>query len=72
MVVMLIITVVIKPENLNRVRNPLNNFDRNLQFTLVTYNDVAPHFLDFEVHPDSQIHTNTELFSPTGNSLYMR
>ena len=29
--------VVIKPEDLNRVHNALNNFDRNLKFTLDTF-----------------------------------
>ena len=37
--------VVIKPEDLNRVHNALNNFHRNL-------NDVVPHFLDTEIHTD--------------------
>ena len=36
--------VVIKPEDLNRVHNALNNFDRNLKFTLDTLNDVVPPF----------------------------
>ena len=44
--------VVIKPEDLNRVRNALNNFDRNLKFTLDIFNDVVPHFLDIEIQPD--------------------
>ena len=37
--------VVIKPEDLNRVHN--------VKFTLDTFNDVVPHFLDIEIHPDS-------------------
>ena len=45
--------VVIKPEDLNRVNNALNNFDRNLKFTLDTFNDVVPHFLDIEIHQGS-------------------
>ena len=45
--------VVIKPEDLNRVHNALNNFDRNLKFTPDTFDDVVPHFLDIEIHPDS-------------------
>ena len=36
--------VVIKPEDLNRVHNALNNFNRNLKFTLDTFNDVVPPF----------------------------
>ena len=44
--------VVIKAEDLNHVYNALNNFDRNLKFTLDTLNDVVPHFLDIEIHPN--------------------
>lgn len=40
----LLMTLVIKPEASNRVRNALNNFDRNLKFTLDTFNDVVPPF----------------------------
>ena len=44
--------IVIKPEDLNRVHNTLSNFDRNLKFTLDTFNDVNPHSLDIEIHLD--------------------
>ena len=44
--------IVIKPEDLNRVHNTLSNFDRNLKFTLDTFNDVDPHSLDIEIHLD--------------------
>ena len=42
--------VVIKSEDLNRVHNVLNNFDRN--FILDTFNDIVPHGLDIKIHPD--------------------
>ena len=41
---------VLKPEDLNR--DALNNFDRNLKFTLDTFKDVIPHILDNEIHSD--------------------
>ena len=44
--------VVIKAEDLNHVYNALNNFDRNLKFTLDTLNDVVPHFLNIEIQPN--------------------
>ena len=44
--------VVIKPEHLNCVHNTLNNFTRNSNFTLDTFNDVVSDFLDIETHPD--------------------
>ena len=44
-------SVVIKPEDLNRVRNALNNFHLNLKFTRDTFNDIVPHFSDMEIHP---------------------
>ena len=44
--------VVIKPEDLNRVHNALNNFDPLLKFTFDTFNVVVSHFLDIEIHPD--------------------
>ena len=43
---------VIKPEDLDRVHNALNNFFRNLKFTFETFSDLVPHFLDIELHPD--------------------
>ena len=39
-------------KDLNGVPNTLNNFDRNLKFTLDKFNDVVPHFLYIEIHPD--------------------
>ena len=47
----LLMTLVIKPEASNRVRNALNNFDRNLKLNFDIFNDVVPHFLNIEIHP---------------------
>ena len=45
--------VVIKREHLELVHSTLNNFDKNLNFTVDTFDDVVPHFLDIEIHhPD--------------------
>lgn len=44
--------VIIKPEDLNHVHNALNSFDCNLKFTLDTFHDIVPHFLDTEINPD--------------------
>ena len=40
--------VLIKWEHLKLVHDALNNFDKNLNFTLDTFVNVAPHFLDIE------------------------
>ena len=44
--------VVIKREHLRLVQDALNNFDKNLNFTVDTFDNVVPHFLDIEIHPD--------------------
>ena len=44
--------VVIKREHLKLAHEALNIFNRNLNFTVDTFNNVAPHFLDIEIHPD--------------------
>ena len=40
--------VLIKWEHLKLVHGALNNFDKNLNFTLDTFVNVVPHFLDIE------------------------
>ena len=40
--------VLIKWEHLKLVHDALNNFDKDLNFTLDTFVNVAPHFLDNE------------------------
>ena len=44
--------VVIKGDHLKLVQDTLNNFDKNLNFTVDTFSNVVPHFLDIEIHPD--------------------
>ena len=52
--------VAIKQEHSKRVHDALNNFDNYLNFnfdnylnfTVDTFNNVVPHFLDIEIHPD--------------------
>ena len=44
--------VVIKQEHLKLVPDALNNFDKNLNFTVDIFNNVVPHFLDIETDPD--------------------
>ena len=62
--------VIIKSEDLNHVHNALNNFDCNLKFTLVTFNDTVSIFQilkyirmvqEFIVNPTIQV--NTLLFN---------
>ena len=43
-------TLVVIKGKLNH--DALNNFDKNLNFTVDTFDDVVPHFLDIEIHPD--------------------
>ena len=40
--------VLIKWEHLKLVHDALNNFDKDLNFTLDTFVNVVPHFLDTE------------------------
>ena len=44
--------VIIKRELLNFVHDALSNFGKNLNFTVVTLDNVFPHFLGIEIHPD--------------------
>ena len=44
--------VVIRREHLRLVQDVLNNFDKNLNFTVDTFDNVVPHFLDIEIDPD--------------------
>lgn len=43
------VVVVIKREDLNRVRKALENFDLNLKFTIDTLNNFVPHYI-YTVH----------------------
>ena len=44
--------VLIRREHLRLVQDALNNFDKNLNFTVDTFDNVVPHFLDTEIHPN--------------------
>ena len=58
--------LVIKPENVKKVHNALNKFDKNLRFTVDMFKDKVPHFLDLELSPDGtsifRKDTNTGLY----------
>ena len=44
--------VVIRWEHLRLVQDALNNFGKNMNFTVDTFNNVVSHFRDTEIHPD--------------------
>ena len=44
--------IAIKQEHLKLVHYALNNFDNYLNFIVDTFDNVVPHFLDIEIHPD--------------------
>ena len=44
--------VILRREHLKLVYEALNIFDRYLNFTVDTFDNVVPHFLDIEIHPD--------------------
>ena len=58
--------LVIKPENVKKVHNALNKFDKNLRFTVDMFKDKVPHFLDLDLSPDGtsifRKDTNTGLY----------
>ena len=44
--------LVIKPEDVPRVHGLLENFDKNLKFTVDHFTNEVPHFLDLQLSPD--------------------
>ena len=44
--------LLVKPENVDMILAEFNNYHRNLEFTVDKFEDVIPHFLDLEIHPD--------------------
>ena len=44
--------LVIKPSDVQIIHNVMNSFDPNLQFTVDTFENEVPHFLDIEIAPD--------------------
>ena len=59
--------LIIKPENIDFVHHSLNSFDTNLQFTVDTFENETPHFLDLQIAPDGlsifRKVTNTGLYT---------
>ena len=45
--------VVIKREHLKLVHAALNKFEKSLNFTVGTLDNVVPHFLDIEIFQDA-------------------
>ena len=52
--------------HVSHVHKVLNKFDNNLRFTVHTFQNEVPHFLDFELSPDGitifRKDTNTGLY----------
>ena len=44
--------LVMKPSDINLVHEKLTSFDSNLKFTVDTFDNEIPHFLDLEISPD--------------------
>ena len=44
--------VAIKRKHSKLVQDVFHNFDKNLNFTVDTFDNVVPHFPDIETHPD--------------------
>ena len=46
---------VIKPEDVDDILEQLNNFHKNLEFTVDRFDDCIPHFLDLEIYQFREI-----------------
>ena len=44
--------ILVKPNDIQQVLNKFNSFHKNLQFTVDTFENKTPHFLNLEIHPD--------------------
>ena len=44
--------LVIKKRDINYVLNQFNSFDKNMNFTIYTFENSVPHFLDIEICPN--------------------
>ena len=55
-----------KPQDVSRIRELLNSFDKNFKFTVDLFENEVPHFLDLEMSPDGisiyRKDTNTGLY----------
>ena len=58
--------LVVKPQNVRRIHKFLNDFDKNLKFTVDLFENEVPHFLDLEISLDGIMiyskDTNTGLY----------
>ena len=43
---------MIKKKGINYVLNQFSNFDKNLKFTIDTFESSVPHFLDIKRYPN--------------------
>ena len=44
--------LLVKPENIDTILKTFNEFHDNLEFTVDTFDNCIPHFLDLEIHRD--------------------
>ena len=44
--------MLMKPSDIQLVKDEFEKFDKNLKFTFETFEDILPHFLDIEIHND--------------------
>ena len=47
--------LIIKKKDISYVLNQFNNFDKNLKFTIRTFENSVPHFLDIEICPNGLV-----------------
>ena len=59
--------LLLKANDVDKVHRALEKFDKNLKFTVDTFDNVTPHFLDLEIAPDGltifRKDTNTGLYT---------
>ena len=61
-------------EDINRVHEALNNFHKNIQFTVDKFEKEIPHCFDIEIAPDglSVYHKQTQSWQYTHFNLNLR
>ena len=59
--------LIIKKRDINYVLNQFNSFDKNLKFTIDTFENSVPHFLNLEICPNGlgiyHKHTQTNMYT---------
>ena len=55
--------LVLREKDIDIVLNRFNSFNKNLQFTVDTFENCVPHFLDIEICPNvlGMYHKNTQI-----------